>query len=50
MVTFRDDIRYSQAFHAGKKQSRIMDEIMMQPGIAANWQDLNFREIVERLN
>lgn len=50
MVTFRDDIRYSQAYHAGKKQSRIMDNVMMQPGIAANWQDLNFREIVERLN
>ena len=50
MVTFRDDIRYSQAYHAGRKQARIMDEVMRQPGIAANWQDLNFREIVERLN
>lgn len=50
MVTFRDDIRYSQAYQAGKKQSGIMDEVMMQPGIAATWQDLNFREIVERLN
>lgn len=50
MVTFRDDIRYSQAYHAGKKQSVIMDEVMRQPGIAANWQDLNFGEIVRRLN
>ena len=50
MVTFRADIRYSQAYHAGKKQSVIMDEVMRQPGIAANWQDLNFGEIVRRLN
>lgn len=50
MVTFRDDIRYSQAYRAGRKQARIMDEVMRRPGIAANWPDLNFREIVDRLN
>lgn len=49
MVTFHDNIRYSEAYHAGKKQEKIMDDVMKTPGVAAKWQALNFREIVERL-
>lgn len=49
MVTFRDDIRYSDAYRAGKKQEKIMDEVMKAPHIARRWQELNFREIVEKL-
>jgi len=50
MVTFHDNISYSQAYAAGKKQEKIMDEVMKQPGIESTWQQLNFREIVNRLS
>ena len=50
MVTFHDDIRYSDAYRTGKKQAMIMDEVMATPGIATGWEKLNFREIVGRLS
>jgi len=49
MVTFHDNIPYSQAYHTGKKQERIMDEVIRKPGIFTDWQDLNFREIADQL-
>lgn len=49
MVTFNDNIRYSEAYRKGKKQERIMDEVMKNPGIASQWETLNFKEIVDRL-
>ncbi len=36
-VTF-SDIRYSEAWAAGKRQSAIMDKIMQMPHITENWQ------------
>jgi kynurenine 3-monooxygenase len=50
MVTFHDTIRYSDAYHIGQKQKKIMDEVMSRKDIASNWQELNFEEIVFRLN
>jgi kynurenine 3-monooxygenase len=50
MVTFNDNIRYAQAGYLGKKQQKIMDEVMKKPGIFRNWQELDFREIVGRLS
>ena len=50
MVTFNENIRYSEAYRAGKKQQAIMDDVMKTPGISENWQALNFDDIVNRLN
>lgn len=50
MVTFNDNIRYSDARRTGQKQKVIMDEVMRQPGIEQNWQQLNFEKIVSQLN
>jgi kynurenine 3-monooxygenase len=49
MVTFHDDIRYSAARFAGKKQSDIMDKVMKTPGIQTMWETLNFEQIVNQL-
>lgn len=50
MVTFYDDIRYSEAYHTGQKQKKIMDEVMKTKGISENWQQLNFEAIVNQLS
>lgn len=50
MVTFNESIRYSRAYRAGRRQQLIMDEVMKTPGLAANWQRLDFGEIVGRLS
>ena len=48
MVTFRDDIRYSDAYAIGLRQKKIMDDVMSN--LKGNWEDLDFKGIVERLN
>jgi kynurenine 3-monooxygenase len=50
MVTFHDNIRYSDAYRTGKKQATIMDEVMATPGIASEWGKLDFGQIVGRLS
>lgn len=50
MVTFREDIRYSAALATGMKQKKIMDEVLLMPGIEKKWQNLDFEEIVNRLD
>jgi kynurenine 3-monooxygenase len=49
MVTFNENISYSQAYRTGKRQKKIMEEVMKKPGIASEWQNLNFKEIVDQL-
>ena len=49
MVTFRDDIRYSDAYATGQKQKKIMDEVMKTPNIHKDWGKLNFEEIIGRV-
>jgi kynurenine 3-monooxygenase len=49
MVTFRDDIRYSQAYSTGQKQKRIMDEVMQRSNIETTWEQLDFASIVNKL-
>ena len=49
MVTFHDHIRYSDAYKMGKKQKMIMDEVMKTPEIASNWENLDLKEIAEKL-
>jgi kynurenine 3-monooxygenase len=49
MVTFHDDIRYSEAQRIGVRQKKIMDEVMKRPGIESNWQHLDFEQLVHQL-
>lgn len=49
MVTFRDDITYSEAYRIGQLQSKIMSEVMSTPGIEDNWESMDFQTIVEKL-
>lgn len=49
MVTFHENIPYSVAYDTGQKQKKIMEEVLKMPSIATNWQELDFGEIVKRL-
>jgi kynurenine 3-monooxygenase len=49
MVTFNEAMRYSEALSTGRKQKKIMDEVLRQPGIEKNWEQLDFKSIVNRL-
>jgi kynurenine 3-monooxygenase len=49
MVTFHEQVRYSEAYETGQKQNKIMDQVMKMPEIAAKWNSLNFEEIVNQL-
>jgi kynurenine 3-monooxygenase len=49
MVTFREDIRYSEAYATGLKQKKIMDEVMSTPRIKETWESLDLKKIVEKL-
>lgn len=42
MVTFSPDLSYSDAFIIGKKQTKILDEIMKTPDIEKLWETLNY--------
>ena len=49
MVTFNDQIRYSDAYAKGQKQKRIMDEVMKRNNIFENWEKLDFAAIVKQV-
>lgn len=49
MVTFHDNIRYSEARSIGEKQKRIMDEVMRRPGIETIWQTLDYPALVRQI-
>ncbi len=49
MVTFHDEMRYSEAQKIGRKQRLIMDEVMVRSDIHSRWKSLNFEEIVNQL-
>lgn len=49
MVTFHDNIPYSQAYELGKKQEKIMDRVMKRQGISTHWQELDFKQIADEL-
>jgi len=49
MVTFHEEIRYSEAQRIGKKQHEIMDRVMKTPGIKAQWQSLDLKSIADQL-
>jgi len=49
MVTFHDNIRYSEALSIGAKQKKIMDDVMQKPDIKSTWERLDFEQLVHRL-
>lgn len=49
MVTFMDSMRYSDALRIGRKQKKIMDEVMKTPNLETGWQSLDFKGIVNQL-
>ncbi len=49
MVTFKEQMRYSEALEMGKKQKAIMDKVMADKNIHKNWESLNFESIVKQL-
>jgi kynurenine 3-monooxygenase len=49
MVTFHENIRYSEALNTGLKQQQIMDEVMKIPGIETTWSSLDFQQLVRQI-
>lgn len=49
MVTFRDNIRYSEAYTISRLQTKIMNEVMSRSGIQDQWELLDFKAIAESL-
>ena len=49
MVTFNEDIRYSEALAVGQRQKEIMDSVMQQHDILENWDSLELSSIIEKL-
>ncbi len=49
MVTFHEEIRYSQALEVGRRQGAVMNRVMARPGIDRNWESLDFGAIVSEL-
>lgn len=50
MVTFQENMRYSEAQAKGEQQKKIMDEVMKKPGLETDWEKLNFGDIVNQLS
>jgi kynurenine 3-monooxygenase len=50
MVTFYDHLPYAEAYATGQTQKVVMDEVMKMPNLASTWEQLNFEEIVGKLN
>jgi kynurenine 3-monooxygenase len=49
MVTFHNELRYSEALKIGRKQKEIMDKVMAMPGIESKWASLDFGQIADQL-
>lgn len=49
MVTFEENMRYSEAMAAGQLQQKVMDEVMKRKDIESNWEQLDLKEIVDKL-
>jgi kynurenine 3-monooxygenase len=49
MVTFQDEMRYSEAYAIGQKQKQIMDRVMSDPDIDKNWENLDLKMLVDKL-
>lgn len=49
MVTFHENLRYSEAIAKGEQQKAIMDRVMAQDGILENWESVDLESIVNQL-
>lgn len=49
MVTFHEDIRYSDALRQGNAQKEVLDALMRIPDIASSWQTSDFPPLVRRI-
>lgn len=49
MVTYRPDIRYSEALQKGYYQDKIMQEVLKQPNIQNNWQSEQTEHLILKL-
>ena len=49
MVTFNENMRYSEALAKGKKQEKIMDDVMASLADGQDWKALDFNDIVARI-
>lgn len=49
MVTFNENMRYSEALAKGKKQEAIMDEVMASLGQDQDWHSLSFENIIKKI-
>ena len=49
MVTFNENMRYSEALAKGKKQEQIMNEVMASLTEGQDWKTLDFAEIVAQI-
>jgi len=49
MVTFHEEIRYSEALATERRQKAIMDKVMATKKKKKNWESLNFEKIVAEL-
>ena len=50
MVTFNENVRYSEALAKGERQNKIMDEVMKQKEIASTWQSMDLQFIIDQLS
>ena len=48
MVTF-SDMRYSEAYAIGKLQEKIMDDVMKDPNVTKNWNNLDYEAILAKV-
>lgn len=49
MVTFNEQMRYSEALKRGRIQQEIMDDVMARPDIHKNWESINLEAIIDQL-
>ncbi|RME13520.1 MAG: FAD-dependent monooxygenase [Bacteroidetes bacterium] len=49
MVTYRPDIRYSEALQKGYYQDKIMQEVLKQPDIHQNWESEKTEQLILEL-
>ena len=49
MVTFNENMRYSEALAKGKRQEQVMDDVMASLANSQDWKTLDFAELVSQL-
>ena len=50
MVTFQDTMRYSEALSLGKKQEKIMLQLMKDPHLKYDWESRDYADVIRQLD